>query len=167
MSISREVLAKYIAKGDLFIETGTRWGDTLIKAIELGAARAFSCESDIDMLRPAIEHCKDALAREAAEWDITCSNSVLFLQDKVVPKQRSVVFLDAHTESYSPLVDELKAIARWEHKPKVILIDDLRCMDAWKVNSKDLLKAVRAIGQCDIGYEDGVVEKDILVACYS
>lgn len=161
VSISREVLAKYITPGCTFVETGTRWGDSCIRAAELGAGSIYTCEADPMMYVTANCHLADVI--KGCYFEVHQQESVEFLRECVA----DVVFLDAHTEAHSPVIEELKAIAGWKIKPRVILIDDLRCMEGWKVSSKDLLKAIRAIGDCQITYEDGVEPNDILVARYS
>lgn len=163
VSISREVLAKYITPGCVFVESGCRWGDACIRAAELGAGAIYTCEIDSQMAAIARHHLADAIKK--AHFEVDNVESVEFLRENIA--SRAIVFLDAHTETYSPILDELKVIAEWKFKPSVILIDDLRCMDAWHVSSKDLLKAVRAVGECEITHEDGVEPNDILVASYS
>ena len=161
MSISREVLSKYITKGCTFIETGTRWGTTCVRAFDLGANPIYTCERDPLMSNIAQLHLRDI---DALAFTVTEEESPNFLEGMYFYGGGSVVYLDAHTEFHSPILQELKEIAKWENTPSVILIDDLRCMEWWGVKYEQIIEAIEKIGKYKIGREDGVVEGDILVA---
>lgn len=163
MSISREVLAKYIKPGCTFIETGARWGDSCIRAIEAGAKCAWSCESDRLMATIAQMHCEDV-----ANGKVVIENldSVAWLSHSGIEvlqtHDNSVVFLDAHTDRESPIVNELNAIKSWRGKPFAIIIDDLRCMPGWGVDSDFLMQALVHMGY-KVKLEHGVEPFDIMV----
>lgn len=161
MSISREVLAKYVKPGMIFVECGSRWGDTLIRAIECGAVSAFGCENDALYASLASAHLREACPRGNAS--VMCEPSTLYLRHDgyAVP---SVVFLDAHTETHSPVLHELDSIARWNLSPRVILIDDMRCMEGWGLSKEIIISHLKAIADYKISFEDGVVPEDIMVA---
>lgn len=167
MSISRKVLAKYIKPGCTFIETGTKWGDTCIKAIELGASRVYSFEIDKEMAAIAKRHVADALREKSERVAIHhgCSTAQLSLVAWAIDSPCDVVvFLDAHTESYSPVLYELHLIEAMRAKPRVILIDDVRCWPMWNVTRTQVEVELTKIGRCDVTFEDGIVPEDILVA---
>lgn len=164
MTLPRAVLEKYLNKGDLFIETGARFGDTVIRAAEAGAGCIMSCESDRVMCAIATQHVEDVLAGSPADWDVAHEDSVHWLEKYLEPKSPAVVFLDAHTSNYSPLLRELAAIAKWAVKPRVILMDDIRHWESWGIPMAAVLHAVRAIGTYAIRREAGAVPEDILVA---
>ena len=164
MTISKETLAKYLKPGDIFYETGTRWGDTVIKAFELQVREVHSCENNLEQYKMAVAHVEDAAPRYKGLWSIECMDSVSFLAFRTAETQNNVVvFLDAHSDTASPVVEEVDILLRWAVLPKTILIDDLRCMEAWKVNLRKLEQKLSDAGYL-IHYEDGVIPKDILVA---
>lgn len=164
MSLPREVLAKYTApRCHLFVETGTMWGDTAIRAAELGADRVITFEADGKMSDIAARHVKDAAPW--ADIEVRCGNSSIGLRglSKVVATAgRVVVFLDAHTESESFVHRELDEILRWGHLPDVILIDDISLMRSWDVAASDLETRLRERGY-ELAYENGSGVNDILV----
>jgi len=163
MSISREVLGKYIKRGCLFVETGSRWADTCIKAVELGAHFAESCEVDPIMAAIAQLHANDATRGNYVR--VNHVKSVAMLSNyglEVIDHSDTVVFLDAHTDTYSPVLEELAAIKTWKSKPRYILIDDLRYMRTWCVDNEFIADMLREMGY-SISYEDGVVPVDIMV----
>lgn len=158
MSISREVLAKYIKPGSTFIECGSRWGDTLIRAIECGADRAWGCESDTLYANVALQHVSEACPKgNAVVYNMA---SVWFLSGSCTS---GTVFLDAHTETKCAVMEELSVIDKWTTKPAVILIDDMRCMKDWGVDVEFLNEKLKAMGYT-LSRENGVVPEDILVA---
>jgi hypothetical protein len=164
MSISREVLAKYIKPGCRFIETGTRWGDTCIRAVELGAHEVWSCEADSLMAVIAQLHVNDAIRRSDV-IRICEGESVRFLNAgfPAGDNTNSVLFLDAHSGDSSPVIQELDAVCKWKSAPKAILIDDLRCFDLWKVDKTRVFKILIDMGY-RLSFESGVCPEDILVA---
>ena len=163
MSISREVLAKYIKPGCVFVETGSRWGDTCIRAIELGAKLCWTCESDSLMAGIAQAHVNDAT--KGAVFVLNVDSKCFLMDGFHVWGRRGdiIVYLDAHTETSSPVMEELLAIDHWGSKPAVILIDDMRCMNDWKVSEHVLCGRLEGMGY-RLSREDGVVKGDILVA---
>lgn len=165
MSIPRETLARYITPGCTFVETGTRWGDRLIAAYELGAGTVQSCETDALMYGIAEAHVADAVPH--ALFDIWNESSVEFLWRFDGGHESEVaVFLDAHTDVYSPVLEELKTIGQWANKPCVILIDDVRLFRSkqWGISLEEVVAGVKAIGDYDISFDTGIQPEDILVA---
>jgi hypothetical protein len=161
MSLPREVLAKYLKPGMRFIETGTRWGDTCIEAIRLGAFQVWSCEADKLMSLLAYEHVMDHA--HGTPVSIEHSQSTTFLRGlNWMTSVDSLVYLDAHTEKHSPVLEELGAIQSWPLPPKVILIDDLRCMKDWGVEIEQLMNVLSYMGYLRL-FENGVEPNDILV----
>lgn len=162
MSISREVLAKYIRPGDVFVETGTKWGDTVIRAAELGARVIYTCELDRLQYAMAANHVDDALARAGVTVHIENCDSETFLQYKA--PFGDVVFLDAHTEKSSPVMSELRIITNWHRKPRVIIVDDIRLMETcWGIPLESIRSSLKGAGYA-IRFEEGAVWDDILVA---
>jgi hypothetical protein len=161
MSLPRKVLEKYIKGGCTFIETGSRWGDTLIRAWETGGMYgAFGCEVDSLMAAIAQLHVADVSGKISVEH----AESTDWLRGFVTREANagSVVFLDAHTETHSPVLGELKVVNTWKAKPYAILIDDIRCMEGWGVDPMDLFVTLQDMGY-KVSYEDGVEPNDIMV----
>ena len=164
MTISRDVLGKYLRPGDVFYETGTRWGDTMIKAAELKASSIHSCELDRRQYEMASAHIDDAIPPGKGVWSIENMNSLSFLRlrkDQI--DKNAVVFLDAHTDTYSPVMQETTILLGWNVPPRIILIDDIRCMKTWEVDVNVMVRKMTKAGYT-IHYDDGVVPNDILVA---
>ena len=171
VSISRQVLAKYITPGCTFIETGTRWGDTCLCAAELGAAHVLSVESDPLMQAIAMRHLRDGMAKHpSCIWSVSLGDSaewlMLFRQVHASP---IVMFLDAHTESVSYLLDELVSIQNWPAQlcPARILIDDRRLWSGWRIEESVVKQLCVNMGATDWVLEDGAMHpNDIAVAVW-
>lgn len=166
MSVSREVLSKYITPGCAFMESGSRWGLTLLTAASCGATKLFGCEADKLIQGIADVILEEALANTNASLvHFECQRAGDFWVGLDGWGENAVLFLDAHTESHSPIMKELEAISKWEYKPRVILIDDVRCWESWGINNPGVVAdALRKIGIYDIKFEDGVVPGDVMVA---
>lgn len=160
MSISREVLAKYVKPGCTFIETGTRWGTTCVRAFDLGAKHIYTCESDRLIAQIARMMLEDVAPHHA---EVFKEDSVSYLRGIHFHGVGAIVFLDAHTESHSPILEELGAIATWNGPPSVILIDDMRLMEHWGYSTELIEKKVRSIGNYTFEREAGAFPEDILV----
>jgi hypothetical protein len=161
VSISREVLAKYIKPGiTVFRECGSRWGDTLIKAMDLGAGHAAGCEVETVLAVLADMHVKDAYSNAT----VHPIDSRAFLGSEPTIKGKEILlFLDAHTEKRSSVMEELDIVSGWKHLPYAILIDDLRCMPDWNIEVGAIYSKLGEMGY-RLSREDGVVKDDILVA---
>ena len=161
MSLPRKVLEKYITPGCTFIETGSRCGLSLIRAAECGASKLLGCE--VDLLYAHV--CAAVLHGEVpyAPGMVYPVESIKFLR-QIGSREgdTDVVFLDAHTETASPVIQELNEIHSWSKRPQAILIDDLRCMSGWKVEADTLSKLLVNMGY-KVSYEDGVEPRDIMV----
>lgn len=174
MSISRATLERHVGPGVCFVETGARWGDTMIRAHELGASEVRSCESDYLQHAMAWAHVNDALPN-GHSWFLHQGKSTGFLYDYAPCTELPVVFfLDAHTYRESPLIEEIGLIGRaiekrWINRPITILIDDWRIVlsGAWGFGEDEVLRALMAIGPHSTYFEPGVVPNDILVARYT
>ena len=167
MSLPRETLARYITPGCFWVETGTRWGDTTIEAVRLGASHAVTIEHDRIFAALASQHIEDALRARAREVYVNFADSAAVLRHMLSAKNPTVIFLDAHTEHESRVLGELMAVKdSWEHKPTIILIDDVRLFRSrqWGISLDDVLAAVRTVGDYEISYDTGIQPEDVLVA---
>jgi len=160
--IVRGTLARYVRKGSVFIETGTREGNTLAWARELGAT-CLSCESN-----PGIY--ENAARRFQGDDGVMVYNleSPAFLERILDDlKDRAVFWLDAHGAGRSPLLDELSIIAKHQIKNHTILIDDVRLLrnGRWGVSLSEVVQALMVVNRSYFMLtEDGYEPGDILVA---
>ncbi len=167
--IVRGTLFKYVKPGMTFIETGTREGNTVAMALELGAVKVITTENQRPRYEAACQRFKGDTRVELHHGE-----SYKVLDEVILPKlETSAVFwLDAHTTGkLSPIIYELNAIQRATHKnPKrihTLLIDDVRCYkrSEWQVSLGELMDAITAINpRYTLYMEDGYEPWDILVA---
>lgn len=164
LMIARGTLAHHVRPGVSFVETGTRHGDTVTMALELGAVRAFTVENQEPLFRAAqARFQKDPRVR------LFLGDSPGILAGDILAKidGPSVFWLDAHTTGKrSPILEELAAIAARPARDRTILIDDVRCYRRreWGVSLGEVVEAVLRTGD-DLSIEttDGHAPNDILV----
>lgn len=133
-----------------FIETGTCFGESVVKAMEAGYTEAFSCE-----IGPELVAQFAAVLRYAPYADkvhlYTGSSALLLprmLQDASA-HSRALIYLDAHSDpslfrvgvastahdlpSLMPLMPELAALKNRDIRRDVVVIDDLHliCPPYW------------------------------------
>lgn len=168
MSISRQTLAKYLKSGDVFVETGTRWGLTVLKALEIGVKVVHTIEVDPAMADTARRIIVDAYPQDAWKVHLYTGDSTCVLKSLICElNEPAIFFLDAHDAS-SPLPGELSVIVYHKaHAQDTILIDDVRIIKSgqWGFTLEKVLELLKQINpNYKISYEDGVVPEDILVA---
>ena len=104
-------------------ETGTHQGDTTVWLAK-NFIKTVSCEIDAGR----VENCKKRFSEEKVHIEFFHGSSEKVL-DYVIPHRGighdTIFFLDAHWNSYCPLLDELEAIAKYELLP-VIAIHDFK-----------------------------------------
>lgn len=162
--IGRGTLARHVRPGITFVETGTRHGDTVALALELGAVRAFTVENQEPLFNAArARFQKDPRVR------VFPGDSAKALMNDILPgiEGPCVFWLDAHTTGKrSPILEEIGAIAMRPARDRVILIDDVRCYRRreWGVSLGEVVEAVLRTGE-DLSIEiaDGHAPNDILV----
>lgn len=158
----RGVLAKFLRPGDVFVETGTRWGDTVALALELGASQVYSCESNPDRLAQATQRLgRDPRAHFYAE------RSGPFLKRLLPALGTAVFWLDAHTGSECAVVEELAILKSHPDRVRVLLVDDMAHFrkGTWGVSAGQVLDLVSAVNpRFVISLEDGFHPYDILAA---
>jgi hypothetical protein len=109
-------------KRRIFIETGTQTGSGVNCALSSGFEEVYSIEIDKNFYDKAVETFKNN------------PNVHLFFGDSKteLPKilklinEPATIWLDAHTTSYSPIIEELEAINNHHIKNHIILIDDCK-----------------------------------------
>lgn len=154
VSLSIERLREWISPNDtLFVETGSRWGDTTINALKAGASFVCTAESD-ELFRPLCEvHVKEAMGwddctlRQRIFFANDSVGMLTFAKDFIDMGKRLVVFLDAHTDSYSPLLKELIEIAKWPKAPDVLIVDDWNLIrkGIWSLNTEVVYAAINRV----------------------
>lgn len=165
--IVRGTLAKYIGPGVTLVETGTRHGDTVAVALELGAHGVLTIEKK----RALYEH---AHARFRDDSRVGCYfGSSVEILPKILPVGHPATFwIDAHsTGEKSPILDEIAAIemayrAASPDALPTLLIDDVRCyrQAIWGVTLGQVVDAVLKINRTyRMAIEDGYEPGDVLV----
>lgn len=105
------------------VETGTNEGDTTVW-LARNFQKTVSCEIDQQL----VERCSKKFSEEKVRVEFFHGSSESVL-DYVIPHRGighdTIFFLDAHWNSYCPLLDELEAIAKYELLP-VIAIHDFK-----------------------------------------
>lgn len=163
----------------VLVESGTYFGEGVEDALRCGFGRVISFEVKPDLA---------ARARTKFFYDsrvqIVEGSTAKWLYDTIREIDEPVTFwLDGHyslgctgydPEHVSPLLEELKQIAKHHIKTHTVLIDDRRLlrkstnggMDGlFDVTEEEVLAALKAINpDYVISYEDGHVSKDIVVA---
>jgi hypothetical protein len=175
MTISKEVLLKFVKKANVFIETGTWCGDTTSLAIDFGFKRIFTIEL-------SEKHYQNALVRFSKNKNVVClsgdSSDVLpILLEKI--NEPIVFWLDGHWSGGDtakgilevPLLKELDAISKSPIKSHTILIDDVRLIgnqleDGWKniTIQKIKNKLLNINKEYQFYFENGYEKNDIMVA---
>lgn len=162
--IVRGTLARHMPEGALFVETGTREGDRVAWALELGASQIWSIENREDRWKAAVERFK-----ENKNVTIHHGHSPDVLKGWIMPKLMvpAVFWIDAHTGKESPILDELKEINGHIIKDHTLIIDDVRLMKKgdWGISLGQVIDRVMAINPSyTLSFEDGFIPGDILVA---
>jgi hypothetical protein len=119
-SLNRECLQKHPAK--YFIETGSYTGGGASAARVMGYEKIISIEIDEDLYNTCVKLFKDD-----SNVRFIHGNSALELE-KVLETidEKALIFLDAHSLEYNPIMEELEAIKNCGFKDHIIMIDDKR-----------------------------------------
>ncbi|MEA5500220.1 hypothetical protein VB834_15635 [Limnoraphis robusta Tam1] len=118
-----EEIKKLVGKYEIktIIETGTFLGGTTKRLAQI-AEKIYTIEVDSDNVTEAKEFLKDSTNVTIME-----GSSPNIIRDLLKLDHGNILFfLDAHSKVYTPLLDELKAIAEAEIKPVIVIHD-------WKV----------------------------------
>jgi len=163
MPIKIETLKKYINKN--FVETGTATGNTSLNALSVGFEEIWTTEVDEER----IPICKERL-NDIDKIHFYTNDSREFLKNVVKNINGPITFwLDAHTNSWSPILEELDIIISNVKETPCILIDDVSLFNSYKVKKKKVKKKLLQIcSDYKIYYENGggksSKKKDIMVA---
>jgi hypothetical protein len=176
-TLLKEVLSKYV--GDVFVETGTYYGNGVALALECGFKRIISIEINPNK----VAYNKERFAKEIDEKRVEIiegDTALLFpgIIGKIDETEKAVFWLDAHWDGYGPqgievcpLIRELRAIARHPNKNHTILVDDRRLFGVeshgWgkTVTEQEVVAEIMKINsKYKICYENGHVIDDIIAA---
>jgi hypothetical protein len=172
MPIQKTILDKYI--NDVFVETGTEFGDTVQIALDCGFKKIFSIELNPEK----VKLCKDRFKLEIEQGRVEIfEGDVIDWFPEVVSKisKTTTFWLDAHWDDgpvgkyKCPLPFELDTILNSGKKNHTILIDDRRIFGGgnWGGGiSEDSLKEQLKTINDDyvITTDDGFIPNDVLVA---
>lgn len=161
---------------DVFFETGTFHGETARIASDLGFKKVIT----IELQKYLYDLAKDK-SKNYKNIDFYIGDSPNIMRE-ILPKIEGKItfWLDAHIDGGNknnqtpkirscPLYEEIEIISNLKRKDHTILIDDLRIIgkQGWgKSTNLDILKQkiVQINKEYKFLFEDGIVEKDILVA---
>lgn len=121
-------------ENDVYIETGLKTGNSLIKAIKAGFRECYSIELDNGYCEAAREHPIIGPATKTGQATLIEGESGAELPKllSLLPDRRIVFFLDAHSGRGGPLRQELDAIMEHTRRDHTILIDDVRHWKRYK-----------------------------------
>jgi len=173
-TLSKSVLSKY--KNDIFVETGTLWGEAIEVAIECGFKKIYTV--DIDPKK--VEHSRKKFAKEVKSGQVEVLEGDTFKMFPDILKKidaPATFWLDAHWDGgpmgdyKCPLPFELEALLTHPIKTHTLLVDDRRIFGAigsnWgeDLDEELLIEAMTDINpDYKISFEDGCVPNDIIVA---
>lgn len=164
ITLPLDLLKKY--KCNYFVETGTFRGDGVQKAIEAGFPNIYSIEENMFLFNS----CRQRFAHNNTVH-ITFGSSSLYLYKMIWNIPDKITFwLDAHTETSTPILDELQQIGKHDLKEHTILIDDVRLFGDDRyfkyVNINTVIDSVLRINKkYKVEFEDSLyAPRDILVA---
>ena len=173
-TLSKDVLSKY--KNDIFVETGTLWGEAIDIALELGFKKIYSMEIDPEKVKSNRDKFKKEIKEGIVE--IVEGDTFKIFKDVIAKVDAPATFwLDAHWdgdvlgEYKCPLPFELEALLSHPIKTHTLLVDDRRLFgeigSSWgeDLDEELLIEAMTDINSdYQISFEDGHVEDDIIVA---
>jgi hypothetical protein len=173
-TLKHEVLQKY--KNDIFVETGTLWGDAVQVALDCGFKKIYSIELDPQKVKVNSERFEN----EIKSGVVTIIEGDTFkVFSRVLKKvtSQATFWLDAHWDGgpvgqyKCPLPFELKALLKHPIKTHTLLIDDRRLFGEigsnWGegLDEKVLIESIIKINpDYKISFEDGCIPNDIIVA---
>jgi|TARA_A100001388_G_scaffold274637_1_gene258618 hypothetical protein len=173
-TLSKSVLSKY--KNDIFVETGTLWGEAIEVAIECGFKKIYSMEIDPEKIKFNKKKFKKEIKEGTVE--IIEGDTFKIFKDVISKIDSSATFwLDAHWdgdvlgEYKCPLPFELEALLSHPIKKHTLLIDDRRLFGVegttwgYTIDEDGIMESISDINKdYKISFENGCVPNDIIVA---
>jgi len=171
-TLSKTVLEKY--PNDIFVETGTLYGESVRLAIVCGFKKIYSIEINPDLVQSNRQQFAEYIERGQVEI-IEGDTFIVFPELIKRLDGRTTFWLDAHWDGgpmgvvKCPLPMELDAIHQHAIKNHTIMIDDRRCFGignwgAGIVESEIITKVKDINPLYEIAYEDGCIPNDIITA---
>jgi hypothetical protein len=171
-TLTKEVLEKY--PNDIFVETGTLYGDAVKLAILCGFKKIYSIEINPDLVKSNRLQFANLIEQGLVEI-IEGDTSIVFPELVKRLDGRTTFWLDAHWDGgpmgtvKCPLPMELEAIRSHSIKNHTIMIDDRRCFGignwgAGIVESEIIAKVKDINPLYEIAYENGCIPDDIITA---
>ena len=173
-TLSKSVLSKYT--NDIFVETGTLWGEAVEVAIECGFKKIYTVEIDPDKVK--FSQQKFAKEIESGQVEVIEGDTFKVFPDLIKKVDAQATFwFDAHWDGgpvgdyKCPLPFELEALLTHPIKTHTLLVDDRRIFGQagsnWGENLDEelLIEAMTDINNdYKISFEDGCIPDDIIVA---
>jgi hypothetical protein len=171
-TLSKTVLEKY--PNDIFVETGTAFGESVRLALICGFKKIYSIEINPDLVQSNRQQFADLIEQGRVEI-IEGDTAKIFPELVKRLDGRTTFWLDAHWDGgpmgvvKCPLPMELDAIHQHPIKNHSIMIDDRRCVGignwgAGIVESEIIAKVKDINPLYEIAYEDGCIPNDIITA---
>jgi hypothetical protein len=171
-TLSKTVLEKY--PNDIFVETGTLYGESVRLAIACGFKKIYSIEINPDLVQSNRQQFAEYIERGQVEI-IEGDTFIVFPELIKRLDGRTTFWLDAHWDGgpmgvvKCPLPMELDAISQHAIKNHTIMIDDRRCFGignwgAGIVESEIITKVKDINPLYEIAYENGCIPDDIITA---
>ena len=169
MTANPNLFKKY--KSDIFYESGTYHGDSVKAALDAGFERIVSTE----VFEPIFN--KTRVLFEGNQFVSCLYGDTVTVLKSVLPTfvgKKVTFWLDGHysgpgtggEKNPFPIIEELEAILAAKNSGyisrPIILIDDMRLLKDKELQMIEIIKKIESTYIFD--YEDGVVQKDILVA---
>lgn len=158
---------KALAKGDVFVETGTHKGDGIVLALDYGFKHIHTVELDDKLYTDActkFNSYPNVKLYQGSSPD--CLKTII--TDPSISDKEGTFWLDAHGWKAAPLLEELAVIQTHPIKTHTIFMDDRRLLGTAEWNflkEDDVLKKVKEINpNYYIIYLDGHVHGDIICA---
>ena len=150
MPITKPVLEKYVSEN--FVETGTASGRASMRALKVGFKKIWTVEKNTNR----IKMCKKRFDG-IKNINFYTGDSREFLRKVIKQINGSITYwLDAHTNTWSPLLEELDIIKENMNEVPIILIDDVSLFGAYRITKKQVKnKLLEIFPDYKISYEDG------------
>lgn len=176
-TLHKEVLSKYT--GDVFVETGTYYGNGVQLALDCGFKKIISVEINPNK----VAYSRERFFKEIQDGRVEIlegDTEILFpsIVQKIKKDERAVFWLDAHWDGYGPqgikvcpLISEIRAISQHTTKSHTLLVDDRRLFGVethgWgkTVTEKEVIEEIMKINPSYvIRFENGHILDDIISA---
>lgn len=162
MPLNKTILYPY--KRKIFVETGSYLGEGINAALEVGFEKIYSIENEDSHFRVCLEKFRNNEKVNLIKGDSKEELSKILKQIQ----EPATIWLDAHTDLDTPIMDELKALQQCPLKNHIILIDDIRNLkNLYKnIDFNNILSEIKKINpRYNISFIDSThCAGDILVA---